>query len=60
MVQSPLRRKMKSDEDVHVVMVPVENISFKSLDFQLQDERDDVENDFDDDDEDNSTDPINF
>jgi len=26
----------------------------------LQDERDDVENDFDDDDEDNSTDPINF
>jgi len=33
MVQSPLRRKMKSGEDVHVVMVPVENISFKSLDF---------------------------
>ena len=60
MVQSPLRRKMKSDEDVHVVMVPVENISFKSLDFQLQDERDDVENDFDDDDEEDCIFDFNF
>ena len=51
---------MKSDEDVHVVMVPVENISFKSLDFQLQDERDDVENDFDDDDEEDCIFDFNF